>query len=73
MSKRKLIISQSLNEILLQKIQELIPEWTVITGRFPEKWRDHIADAEVIAGWKAEMSVSIAAAMLNGSRHGAQE
>ncbi len=61
MTKRKLIISQNLNEILLQKIQELIPEWTVITGRSPEKWRDHIADAEVIAGWKAEMSVSIAA------------
>lgn len=50
MPKRTLIISQNLNEILLQKIQELFPEWTVITGRSPEKWRDHIADAEVIAG-----------------------
>ncbi|WP_434967885.1 D-2-hydroxyacid dehydrogenase [Peribacillus simplex] len=45
--------------LLLQKIKELVPEWTVITGRSPEIWRDHIADAEVIAGWKAEMSVSI--------------
>ncbi|TKH12627.1 D-2-hydroxyacid dehydrogenase [Peribacillus simplex] len=59
MPKRKLIISQNLNELLLQKIKELVPEWTVITGRSPEIWRDHIADAEVIAGWKAEMSVSI--------------
>ncbi|MES1039998.1 D-2-hydroxyacid dehydrogenase [Peribacillus simplex] len=59
MPKRKLIISQNLNELLLQKIKELVPEWTVITGRSPEIWRNHIADAEVIAGWKAEMSVSI--------------
>ncbi|MEF2096515.1 D-2-hydroxyacid dehydrogenase [Bacillus sp. CFBP9009] len=59
MPKRKLIISQNLHELLLQKIKELVPEWTVITGRSPEIWRDHIADAEVIAGWKAEMSVSI--------------
>ncbi|GAB6255421.1 D-2-hydroxyacid dehydrogenase [Peribacillus sp. NPDC055009] len=59
MPKRKLIISQNLNELLLQKIKELVPDWTVITGRSPEIWRNHIADAEVIAGWKAEMSVSI--------------
>jgi phosphoglycerate dehydrogenase-like enzyme len=59
MPKRKLIISQNLNELLLQKIKELVPDWTVITGRSPEIWRNHIADAEVIAGWKADMSVSI--------------
>ncbi|MCT4477897.1 D-2-hydroxyacid dehydrogenase [Peribacillus frigoritolerans] len=59
MPKRKLIISQNLNELLLQKIKELVPDWTVITGRSPEIWRNHIADAEVIAGWKAEMSASI--------------
>lgn len=33
MPKRKLIISQNLNVLLLQKIKELVPEWTVITGR----------------------------------------
>ncbi|MFJ7509071.1 D-2-hydroxyacid dehydrogenase [Peribacillus simplex] len=59
MPKRKLIISQNLNEFLLQKIKELVPEWTVITGRSPALWKDHIADAEVIAGWKSEMSESI--------------
>ncbi|MFY0781483.1 D-2-hydroxyacid dehydrogenase [Peribacillus simplex] len=59
MPKRKLIISQNLNVLLLQKIKELVPEWTVITGRAPEIWKDHLADAEVIAGWKTEMAESI--------------
>lgn len=59
MPKRKLIISQNLNVLLLQKIKELVPEWTVITGRSPEIWKDHLADAEVIAGWKTEMAESI--------------
>ncbi|MGE7760080.1 D-2-hydroxyacid dehydrogenase [Peribacillus sp. NPDC097895] len=59
MSNRKLVISQNLNEPLLQKVKELIPEWTVITGRSPEIWKEHIIDAEVIAGWKSSMSASV--------------
>ncbi|MCK1993309.1 D-2-hydroxyacid dehydrogenase [Peribacillus muralis] len=59
MSKRKLIITQNLNEALLEKVKELVPDWQVITGRSPDIWKDHLTDAEVIAGWKASMSESI--------------
>ncbi|KWW22496.1 hydroxyacid dehydrogenase [Peribacillus simplex] len=59
MSKRKLIISRNLNEPLLEKVKELVPDWQVITGRSPAIWKDHLTDAEVIAGWKSSMSSSI--------------
>ncbi|MFJ7747841.1 D-2-hydroxyacid dehydrogenase [Peribacillus sp. NPDC097295] len=64
MNYRKIIISQNLDERLLEKIQVLIPEWKIITGRDPAIWSDHIHDAEIIAGWKTEMKQLI----MNGER-----
>jgi phosphoglycerate dehydrogenase-like enzyme len=55
MSERKLIISQNINDSLLSKISELIPDWTIIVGSAPSIWESHVADAEIIAGWKKEM------------------
>ena len=59
MTYRKIIISQDLNEQLLERVQELIPEWKIIAGRDPSIWRNHIHDAEIIAGWKMEMKQTI--------------
>lgn len=56
MSERKLIISQNINDSLLSKIKELIPDWTIIVGSSPSIWESHVADAEIIAGWKKEMN-----------------
>ena len=55
MSERKLIISQNIDDSLLRKISELIPDWTIIVGSAPSIWESHVADAEIIAGWKKEM------------------
>ncbi|MFJ7753753.1 D-2-hydroxyacid dehydrogenase [Peribacillus muralis] len=61
MSKRKLIISHNLNEPLVEKVKELVPDWQVIIGRSTDIWKDHLTDAEVIAGWKSSMSTNIKA------------
>ena len=55
MDKRKLIISQNLSQDLLEAVEALLPDWTIICGRSPEIWLGHLHDVEVIAGWKKEM------------------
>jgi phosphoglycerate dehydrogenase-like enzyme len=56
MQTTKLVLSQDIDQDLLNKIKEVIPEWEVIAGKEREVWESHIKDAEVIAGWKQEMS-----------------
>lgn len=65
MSERKLIISQNINDSLLSKIKEIIPDWTIIVGSAPSIWESHVADAEIIAGWKKEMNEIINAKQAN--------
>ena len=65
MSERKLIISQNINDSLLSKIKELIPDWTIIVESAPSIWESHVADAEIIAGWKKEMNEIINAKQPN--------
>jgi phosphoglycerate dehydrogenase-like enzyme len=55
MPKRKLIISQNIDQSLLNQIKTIIPDWTIVAGRSPSIWEHHIPDAEIIAGWKKEM------------------
>ncbi|MDQ0218791.1 D-2-hydroxyacid dehydrogenase [Peribacillus cavernae] len=52
MPKRKLIITHNINQEYIDQINDLLPEWSVITGKDPEIWQDHVEDAEIIAGWK---------------------
>lgn len=59
MSQRKLIISQNINDSLLDKVKTIIPDWTIIAGRAPSIWEAHVADAEIIVGWKKEMKETI--------------
>ncbi len=56
MQTRKLVLSQNIDHELLDKIKKTIPDWEVIAGKEREVWESHLNDAEVIAGWKKEMS-----------------
>jgi phosphoglycerate dehydrogenase-like enzyme len=55
MTKRKVVITQNIAEKYSNELKELLKDWEVITGKDPSVWRDHIKDAEVIAGWKKEI------------------
>ncbi len=55
MNKRKLVITQNINEQYSSKIKEIIPDWDIIIGRDSSVWIDHLQDAEIIVGWKKEI------------------
>jgi phosphoglycerate dehydrogenase-like enzyme len=50
--KRKLVITHNLHQDYIDQMKAIIPGWTIITGRDQEIWKDHIQDAEILAGWK---------------------
>jgi phosphoglycerate dehydrogenase-like enzyme len=52
MQKRKIVITNTLHQDLINQIKEIIPDWTVITGKDRDIWQEHLQDAEIIAGWK---------------------
>ncbi|EIJ82197.1 D-isomer specific 2-hydroxyacid dehydrogenase NAD-binding protein [Bacillus methanolicus PB1] len=55
MQKRKMVITHNLDECLIQKIKETVPEWELVIGKDRTVWQNHLKDAEIIAGWKKEM------------------
>jgi phosphoglycerate dehydrogenase-like enzyme len=59
MKNRKMIIAQDLDENLIDQITETAPDWTIITGKDPVAWQEHLKDAEIIAGWKKLMERDI--------------
>lgn len=52
MLKRKIVITHTLEQNLIDQIKEIIPDWTIIMGKDREIWQEHLHDAEIIAGWK---------------------
>lgn len=52
MEKRKLVITQNLEQNLINQIKEIIPDWELIASKDKEVWQNHVKDAEIIAGWK---------------------
>lgn len=52
MQSRKIVITNTLNQNLIEQIKEIIPDWTIITGKDRDIWQEHLHDAEIIAGWK---------------------
>lgn len=56
MGKRKLIITQNLDEKLINSIEEIVPEWELIVGKDQSIWQEHLSDAEIIAGWKKDIA-----------------
>ncbi|PYZ94908.1 hydroxyacid dehydrogenase [Salipaludibacillus keqinensis] len=59
MTERKLIITHNLSEDLIEKVQEVVPDWTLIVGKDPSHWEGHLKSAEIIAGWKREIEGSL--------------
>ncbi|MDA6365805.1 hypothetical protein OSK45_28500, partial [Escherichia coli] len=39
----------------LERINEIIPDWELISGKDPANWQNEMKKAEVIAGWKKEL------------------
>jgi phosphoglycerate dehydrogenase-like enzyme len=56
MSKRKMVITHKISDKLLQNIENTAPDWELIVGKEPHIWQDHLEDAEIIAGWKKNLS-----------------
>lgn len=56
MTKRKLVITHTISQAHYQSIQEILPDWDIITGKDHSAWEDHIRDAEIIAGWRKSMA-----------------
>jgi phosphoglycerate dehydrogenase-like enzyme len=52
MQMRKIVITNTLHPNLIAQIKEIIPDWTIITGKERDIWQEHLQDAEIIAGWK---------------------
>ncbi|TDL31390.1 D-2-hydroxyacid dehydrogenase [Jeotgalibacillus sp. S-D1] len=55
MSKQTLIVTQNLEESLIDQLQKAIPDWNIIVGRDQSVWEPQLKEAEIIAGWKKEM------------------
>jgi len=56
LGKRTLLITHNLNERLIEAVETLIPDWTLISGKDSSIWQNHLYDAEIIVGWKKEMT-----------------
>jgi phosphoglycerate dehydrogenase-like enzyme len=55
MTKRKLVITHTVEQQHIEQIKTIIPNWELITGKDRECWEGHLKDAEVIAGWRKGM------------------
>ncbi|MBM7094868.1 D-2-hydroxyacid dehydrogenase [Bacillus sp. H-16] len=60
MTRRKLVITHTIDHAHAEKVKSLVPDWDVIIGKEKETWKPHLKDAEVIAGWKPEMNNIVA-------------
>ncbi|MBS4191927.1 D-2-hydroxyacid dehydrogenase [Bacillus sp. FJAT-49705] len=56
MDKRKMIITQNLDQDLIDSIKEIVPDWELVIGKDQTIWRDHLKEAEIIAGWKKDLA-----------------
>ncbi|QED46551.1 D-2-hydroxyacid dehydrogenase [Cytobacillus dafuensis] len=55
MDKRKLVVTQNLDQNLIASIKEIAPDWELIIGKDKTVWQDHLKEAEIIAGWKKDL------------------
>ncbi|RNA66675.1 D-2-hydroxyacid dehydrogenase [Alteribacter keqinensis] len=60
MTRRKLVITHTIDHDHAEKVKSLVPDWDVIIGKEKKTWKPHLKDAEVIAGWKPEMNNVVA-------------
>jgi phosphoglycerate dehydrogenase-like enzyme len=57
MQKKKIVITQDLDQSLITQVKEIVPDWDIIVGKDRDIWQQHLNDAEIIAGWKKGMEV----------------
>ncbi|MDN4526062.1 D-2-hydroxyacid dehydrogenase [Fictibacillus fluitans] len=55
MTARKLLIAQNIDASYVEKVQKIIPDWNIVTGKDKEIWQKEAPEAEIIAGWKTGM------------------
>lgn len=55
MDKRKLIVTHDLDQGLISRIQEVVPDWELVISKDRDTWEPHLSEAEIIAGWKKEI------------------
>nr|WP_263323258.1 D-2-hydroxyacid dehydrogenase [Neobacillus sp. Marseille-Q6967] len=55
MQKRKLVITQTIEQKHIDQIKEIVPGWELVTGKEKEIWQDQLIDAEIIVGWRKLM------------------
>ncbi|WP_420490642.1 D-2-hydroxyacid dehydrogenase [Neobacillus drentensis] len=48
---KKMVITRNIDQNHIAQIKEIIPDWEVIAGKDKNIWKDHVMDAEIIAGW----------------------
>ncbi|WP_053217166.1 D-2-hydroxyacid dehydrogenase [Virgibacillus senegalensis] len=65
MSKRKLIIAQNIEKHLQEQVESIVPDWEVIVGKDKQTWQEHVQTAEIIAGWKKDMTDTVLGAESN--------
>jgi phosphoglycerate dehydrogenase-like enzyme len=52
MEKSKLLITRQIEDNLVKKIQEVIPEWDIIITNEPDQWKFHAMETDIILGWR---------------------
>jgi phosphoglycerate dehydrogenase-like enzyme len=53
---KKLIITQDLDSTYNDILKEILPEWDIYIGKDPSIWLEHLKNAEIVAGWKKEIT-----------------
>lgn len=57
MTTRKLLITQELEDYLLNEIKKALPNWHIYNTTEASEWNEHIKDAEIIIGWKNQFNM----------------
>ena len=52
MKTSKLLITRQIEDNLVKKIQEVIPEWDIIITNEPDQWKFHAMETDIILGWR---------------------
>ncbi|WP_433957099.1 D-2-hydroxyacid dehydrogenase [Cytobacillus horneckiae] len=52
MTKRKIVITQDLEQRLIDAVANVASDWELIVGKDPSVWQEDVKDAEIIVSWK---------------------
>jgi phosphoglycerate dehydrogenase-like enzyme len=52
---RTMLFFQALADHDIRRIEQLAPDWRIVSGDNKEVWLPHLQDAEIICGWKPEV------------------